>query len=62
MLYFHSKNNKNNLFCRSIKTITDIFLIETKKNTGLKKIIVGKKNFKFRYSHFAFIDYKYLLY
>ena len=43
MVYFHSKNNKNNLFCYSIKTITEKFLIETKKNTGLKKSIVGKK-------------------
>ena len=58
MFYFHSKNNKNNLFCRSIKTITDMFLIETKKNTGLKKIIVGKKNFKFMHSCLAFINYK----
>ena len=43
MFNFYLKNNKINLFCYSIKIITEKFLIETKKNTGLKKSIVSKK-------------------
>ena len=41
MFHFHSKDNKNNLFCRSI--ITEIFLIKTKKNTGLTNLQIVKK-------------------